>query len=195
MGDRIAAEYPFDQATLAENWVWVREQNKDWRIVDGEIHICTRPGSIMGDSNNAENLLSRALYDKSNGFSVHVSCELLAPYEQAGLLWYYDDDNYIKLVKELVGEGLSIVMVREEQGIASVLGVIPFNGSESVKLRLLKEDTVVTGQFKMSAETGWITAAQCETYTLPGLHAGLFTHGGVNDAERWARFTDFRFLL
>ena len=37
---------------------------------------------------------------------------------QAGIIWYYDDDNYVKLVKERIGPRMTIVLAREEGGAA-----------------------------------------------------------------------------
>jgi regulation of enolase protein 1 (concanavalin A-like superfamily) len=191
MSEKIIFGERFEEAILLENWSWVREQSSDWRIEDGELYIRARPGSLMGDSNNAENLLIRPLLNTVNGIATQVSYEPLVPYEQAGLLWYYDDDNYIKLVKELVGQELAVVLVREENIKASVLGKIPLSSTDAVELRLFIADEVITGQFRISSDTEWITVAQCATYPLQGLHAGLFTHGGVNDADRWVRFSGF----
>jgi regulation of enolase protein 1 (concanavalin A-like superfamily) len=191
MNEELVFGDKFEAAVLLENWSWVREQSSDWRIVDGELHIRTRSGSLMGDSNNAENLLIRPLSSMVNGIAIRVSCKPAAPYEQAGLLWYYDDDNYIKLVKELVGDELAIVIVREEKMIASVIGNIPLSSPGAVDLRLSIADGLITGQFRISSYTEWITVAQCAAYPLQGLHAGLFTHGGVNNAERWVRFSGF----
>jgi regulation of enolase protein 1 (concanavalin A-like superfamily) len=192
MSEELVFGDRFKEAILLENWSWVREKSSDWRIVDGELHICTRPGSLMEDSNNAENLLIRPLSETVKGIATRVSCEPVVPYEQAGLLWYYDDDNYIKLVKELVGDELAVVLVREENVKASVLGKIPLsNSTDAIELRLFIADGVITGQFRISADTEWVTVAQCAGYPLQGLHAGLFTHGGMNDTDRWVRFSGF----
>jgi hypothetical protein len=192
MSENLVFEDRFNEGTLIENWSWVREMSTNWRIAEGELQICTRPGSLMEDSNNAENLLIRPLSKTINGFSTSVSCELAVPYEQAGLLWYYDDDNYIKLVKELVGEELAVVLVREENAKAIVLGKIALSSSKDpIELRFFIVDEVIIGQFRVSPNTDWIIVAQCAGYRLQGLHAGLFTHGGVLDADRWVRFSVF----
>jgi regulation of enolase protein 1 (concanavalin A-like superfamily) len=195
MSEKIELGDRFENVKLLENWSWVRERSVNWRIAEGELQIRTRPGSLMEDSNNAENLLIRPLSNTFNGFSAIVSCELAVPYEQAGLLWYYDDDNYIKLVKELVGEELAVVLVREEDAKASVLGKIALSSStDAVELQFFIVDEVITGQFRISSAAGWITVAQCAAYPQQGLHAGLFTHGGEADADRWVRFSSFAFL-
>lgn len=103
------------------------KMNKDWRLRDGELQICTRPGSIMRDSNDAHNLLLRAMPVSATAIQTLLLCEPKAPYEQAGLLWYYDDDNFIKLVIELIDEKQYIVFVREEDAAPTLIGKAPIN--------------------------------------------------------------------
>ncbi|QGQ99250.1 DUF1349 domain-containing protein [Paenibacillus psychroresistens] len=193
MNENVLFEDRFNEATLMDNWSWVREMGINWRIAGDELQILTRPGSLMEDSNNAENVLIRPLSNTAKGFSASVSCEPAAPYEQAGLLWYYDDDNYIKLVKELVGEELAVVVVREENAKASLLGKIALSSvTDPIELRFFVVDEVITGQYRLSPDTDWTIVAQCPGYRLQELQAGLFTHGGVMDVDRWVRFSGFK---
>src|SRR5438477_6783445 len=87
---------------LAPGWSWLREHKADWRLKDGALQIHATPGNLWEGENGAHNLLLRAPPDgvKSFAAEVTVSHTPVTFGEQAGLLWYRDDDNYVKLVKE-----------------------------------------------------------------------------------------------
>jgi cytochrome c len=180
--------------SLAEGWSWVREDPASWRVAGGALRIRTLPGTLWGDRNNAVNVITRAAPEMAEFATEAVVTKLPeAGGEQAGLLWYYDDANNIKLVKEMVGEGrLVIIMAREEDDQPGVVGEVPF-APETAQLRLALTGGRVKGYYRASGEDDWQPVGECAP--VDEARVGLCTHGSVPETEeRWAQFEQFRVL-
>lgn len=180
---------------LDQDWTWVHEDPAAWRITDGILEMRTLPGSLWGDSNNAHNFLLRSVENFEAGLVTRVKV-VNAPQlmgEQAGLIWYHDDDNYIKLVKESL-EGVEwIVLAREESGQAELINKSRIS-VESAELQLVLQDGKVLGQYRASPEDDWQNVGECPLVGVAAPNVGLFTHGGPADVERWVALKDFSIL-
>ena len=122
---------------LAEGWSWRREHRDAWRVGDGGLEIRVEPGNMWGPANDAKNVLVRAAPDASGGavaISVRVDLNPTGQYEQADLVWYYDESDMVKIGHELVDGSLSVVMGREEHDQTHTIAIIPFP-SPAVELR------------------------------------------------------------
>lgn len=92
----------FNSGTLGSQWSWVREDNSHWSLtaVPGAMRIVTQSGDVIGSLTSAKNLL---LEDVTGNWSVVTKVTLSAKpyqdYQQAGLIIYQDDNNYLKLVR------------------------------------------------------------------------------------------------
>jgi len=180
---------------LDQDWTWVHEKPTAWRIGDGVLHLRTLPGTLWGDPNNAHNFLLRSVDDFTNGFATRVTVtnEPQIMGEQAGLIWYLDDDNYIKLVKESL-EGVEwIVLAREESGQSELIAKTRIS-VESAELQLVLLDGVVHGQFRTPPEDDWQKVGDCPLVKDVDPKVGLFTHGGPAEIERWVELRGFALL-
>ena len=180
---------------LDQDWIWVHEEPNAWNVVDGALQLRTLPGTLWGDSNNAHNFLLRSVDDMSNGLATRVAVtnhpHLMG--EQAGLIWYLDDDNYIKFVKESL-EGLEwIVLAREEGGQPELIAKTRIS-AESAELQLVLLDGVIHGQFRISPEDDWQKVGDCPILKAADPKVGLFTHGGPEKIERWVKLRTFVLL-
>lgn len=181
---------------LAAGWSWVREDKSGWRVAERGLEIQVQSGNMWGPANNATNVLVRALPDSTNSIveiSVTIENHPTEQYEQADLVWYYDDSHMVKLGQELVDGKLSIVMGREEKDKTSTMAIIPIQ-SAIVHLRLVARGNSIRGHYRLGDESTWRVAGQC---TLPanGLpKASLQAYQGPKSTEHWARFTEFRIV-
>jgi regulation of enolase protein 1 (concanavalin A-like superfamily) len=181
--------------SLDPDWIWVHEQSKSWKVADGALHLRTLPGTLWGDANNAHNFLLRSFGDLPNGLTSRVAVtnhpHLMG--EQAGLIWYLDDDNYIKLVKESL-EGLQwIVMAREQGGQPELIAKTRIS-VESAELQLILQDGIVYGQFRTSPKEDWQIVGECPLLEADAPKIGIFTHGGPGEIERWVEMRSFALL-
>ncbi len=101
----LAADYKADfSKALDKGWSFVREDKAEWRLKDGNLQLLAQPSNIWGKRNNkTENFLLRALPGPKSTVEVTVHFNPRKEYEQAGLMLYLDDDNYIKFDRELYG--------------------------------------------------------------------------------------------
>jgi regulation of enolase protein 1 (concanavalin A-like superfamily) len=192
MSGKVLFKDDFSQAP-AEGWSWVREDPSAWEVADGALRVRTLPGTLWGERNNAVNVITRSAPEAAEYATEAIVTKLPEENgEQAGLLWYLDDANNIKLVKEMVGGRLVIVMAREEQDQPGVVGEVPFEPA-TAQLRLALDGGRVTGHYRASDEEDWQPVGECEP--VEGAGVGLCTHGSVpDDEERWAQFERFRVL-
>ena len=192
VGAGPAAGYKADfSKALDKGWSFVREDKADWRLKDGKLQLLAQPSNIWGKRNNkTENFLLRALPGPKAAVEVTVDFNPRKEYEQAGLMIYLDDDNYIKFDRELYG-GQSCTLVLESKAKPKVVKKIPFREGP-LRLRLEISDGKVKAMVKAPGGKEW--TAHGET-TLPGgseeVKVGLFALLGDAKKPRWATFSDF----
>src|SRR6516225_983812 len=88
---------------LDDGWTWVREDAKGWRLDKGTLIVRTSTGGLWQKENDGGNILLRTppkVQDGKLAAEVLVDIEPTNLFENAGLNWYYDDDNYVIMVKE-----------------------------------------------------------------------------------------------
>lgn len=179
---------------LKPGWVWRREAPAAWRTTGLGLEIRALPGNMWGPANDATNLLWRALpqpLPETLSLSVTVSNQPTGQYEQADLVWYYDDSNMVKLGQELVDGKLSIVMGREEGDRTRTIAILPLEAHE-VRLRLTVTGDQIRGDFLPAGESGWIKAGECDLPQKGDPKACLQVYQGLKDQEHWVRIRDFR---
>ena len=132
----LAADYKADFSSgLDDGWSFVREDKTQWRLQDGNIELLAQPTNIWGKKNNkTKNFLLRDF--PGEAFTVEVTVEFnpRKEYEQAGLMIYMDDDNYIKFDRELYA-GQSCTLVLESGAKPKVIKKIAFREGP-LRLRL-----------------------------------------------------------
>lgn len=180
---------------LGDGWTWVREDAASWKVDAGALKLKALPGTIWYKKNDAKNLLVRRVpvaATEAAPLSIEVTVDS-APEtnaEQCGLFLYYDDANYVKIVRECNKGKPGVVMAREQKGIPeSVPPKEELKGP--IQLKFVWSGAKVVGSYKAAAD--WVALGE---YELPAseaeLKVALGAHGAPADADRWATFTAFR---
>ncbi|MBV8882334.1 MAG: DUF1349 domain-containing protein [Planctomycetaceae bacterium] len=180
---------------LLDGWTWVREDVAGWKVDGDALKLKCLPGTIWYKKNDARNILLRRLpvvATEAAPLAIEVTVDS-APEtnaEQCGLFLYYDDGNYVKLVRECNKGKPGLVLAREQKGIPESLP--PKEELKGpVRLKLVWTGAKVVGSYKAAAD--WVALGD---YELPPsaaeLRIGLAAHGAAVDADRWATFTAFR---
>jgi cytochrome c len=188
----LAAVYKADfSKELDKGWSFVREDKKDWRLKDGKLQMLAQPSNIWGKSNNkTENFLLRDLPGPKCTVEVIVDFDPKKLYEQAGLMLYVDDDNYIKFDRELLKKP-SCTLVLERNAKPKAVKMIPLDPGP-LHLRLEITDGKVKAMVKSPDAKEWTQHGET---VLPGpvdkMKVGLFTIMGDAKAPRWATFSEF----
>jgi regulation of enolase protein 1 (concanavalin A-like superfamily) len=210
-GDGTLFEERFDEK-LGEGWSWAREDRASWSVDGGVLRLAPLRGSFWGADNTARSLLLRAVPEAADAFAVEVTVadapgdDAREPglYEQAGLLWYVDDDNYVKLVREWYDGKWMIVLAAERAGRAEYAEAAAPAGA--VRLRLVVSGDTAVGQFRGTrdgdgGDDEWQAAGEFKLPALPDRdearpRVGLNAHTAGGDAAegRRAGFDDFTIL-
>ena len=173
----------------ARPWTWIRESPEN-RKTDGGLCIRLEPGGLMGGAKDARNILIRPLPAEARSVAVNVETHHASQFEQAGLILYGDDDNYVKLVREFVDGSTWIVLVVEVAARPNVAAKVPLPEGETTWLCM-----EIQGE-KIKA-SGWgdskavVTVGEVDFPPEILRRVGIFTQSGQAGADRWARFRDF----
>jgi regulation of enolase protein 1 (concanavalin A-like superfamily) len=180
------------KVSLSPGWSWVREDKDAWKLGDGTIQIRAAPGNIWEGENNARNLLLREPPERGKKFTAEVTVAHtpITFGEQAGLLWYRDDDNYVKLVKEFY-EGKTWVVVAVETGGKANYREADCR-AEWVTFRLTVAGDRVTAAFRPVGGTDWKSMGQFTFDPKTDARIGLTAHHAPKGSDRVAHFRDFR---
>lgn len=165
---------------LDSQWVWLREDAANWRLVDGGLEIRVEPGV----ADTVKNALVRPAPDRSQGtFAIEVTVanhtHPIQQYEQVGITWYNNGKPVFKEVKELIDGGLFIIPGRQPME------------AQSVRLRLVVTATSWEAQYCPAGQTEFQVAA---TGSLPEPgddQVSIQCYNGPPEAEHWMRFEKF----
>jgi hypothetical protein len=89
----------FNQDALDGGWSWMRESPSNWQLGGGNFTIWTEPGALNGERfNNVRNLLLQPL-SQTDDFTMDTELNFFPYWTQrnAGLLYFLDEDNYIRV--------------------------------------------------------------------------------------------------
>ena len=92
-GGDMLFEETFD-TKLQSEWKWIRPDVDGWRIQDNELQVRSQFGRIWGGNDARNVLLIRPAKTDNIEARVNVAHAPKEKWEQAGLLWYVDDDNF-----------------------------------------------------------------------------------------------------
>ena len=190
--EKIIFQDSFD-GKPGEGWQWEREEPSQWRVNKGGLEVLVRPGNMWGSANNAKNVMVHPIPCSTNipvEISVVFSNSPTAQWEQANLVWFYNDSNMVKLGQELVTGRLSIVMGREENDRARTIAIIPLDDN-SVELRLQSANRLLRGQFRTRHWKEWRDVGICDLPVNGDPKASLQFYNGPAKEEHWIKINQF----
>lgn len=176
-----------DKESLERDWEWVREETTEWQWKDGVLWLRTQPGGVWGGNEPARNVLvTKSVIEGTGSVEALVGLENpIRKYEQAGLLVYRDDANFVKLIVEFIDDSLYVVMARELDNRGEVVAKVE-TGLQEAWLRYEVNGNEVRGLWRADAESEWTEAAVCAfPEDLDGRFA-IFTQSGPEEEVRWA---------
>ncbi len=153
----------FDMSSIPDKaWSWVREDPEGWTFTEeiGSLVLTAGPGDIAGTGNKATNLLlQNANADWTADLKMRCFSAPAAPAQNAGLVAYESDDNFVKLVY-----GAALNMRRAPDAAASGAGqlqlLVEENGAQKSQLTLSLEGIIGADQVI------WLRLVrQADTYT------------------------------
>jgi regulation of enolase protein 1 (concanavalin A-like superfamily) len=182
---------------LSNGWTWVREDAAGWKLEGGALKIKTQPGTLFYKSNNAKNVLLRkspvaGTEAQRIAFEATVENAPAKDAEQVGLLFYIDDDNYVKIVREYLKGKTSAVLAHEVKRNFETQPAKE-DAAGSYRLRLIWAGPKIYGSYK-TGDADWIELGSYETPAGDNPQFGVCAHGAAADADRWATIKDLKIL-
>lgn len=178
-----------------KGYQWVRPDATAVKVEKGVLHLKALPGTMWEKSTSQKNLLTREL-PKLNPEDGPVAVEALVTSEpgvdgeQAGIVFYENDDSYVLLARARAGGKLQTLFARE-LGEFSTAVAERDETAASHRLRIRWEGQKVSAEVLPAGSPKWVSAGYCESpFKDPAkVKVALFARG---DGARWARFSEFR---
>jgi len=195
----------FSDKTLLK-WKPVREDRDHWSLEShsGELTITTQRGTIHGDEKNddfsgsrqAKNLFVIDSPNMGKGDFVLSTCLIdfqpTTHWQQAGLLLYNDDDNYVKFIFEYNGSAKVTTVLTEVEQKSNILPNAAPKDTSRVFLRIVRKE----GEYKAQVSNDGMeyqTVQEFEWDVEGPSKVGLIAKNGGNPeaGEIEARFDFF----
>ena len=172
----------------ATRWTVADEDAASWRVADGALTITAQDGDMWRDRVDYRNLFLQHAAAGDMTLSVTVKAPIAADHEQACLVAWQDDDNYVRLGTVWAGgpklsAAIELLGTYEERMLPNDLG-------ETLTLRLTRRGDLWS--FEARAPGGpWRAVGEPREAALALPRPGL-TAMSPGSLRRWeARFTDF----
>ena len=106
----------FNKTVQGSAWTWVREDSDRHSLSGATLDITTCQGSLEGTVNTAKNIMLTGApqYDFYSDTKLDFSPSVDG--QEAGLIFYADDDNYVYISRKYIGSRLAITAVNESGG-------------------------------------------------------------------------------
>jgi beta-xylosidase len=174
----------FNGPTLNSRWQWVRENPAMWSLKDrpGSLMIKTEPGELWESQNDNKNML---LMDAElSNFQIDTKLEFdpLQKYQQAGIVVYQNDNNYVKLIFYYNGYK-NISLANEKHSSCQYIDKLSM-GKKEKYLRIIKKGEKYQGFFSDDGAQ-FTLVAEYSNSLGDKVKVGLVAFNG-NDAGRSA---------
>ena len=180
----------FASPVLNPSWSWVRGDPSHWSLTarPGYLRITTQTGDLWTSSNDARNLLLLNAPTGDFEISTRVEIQPTQNYQQADLLVWADDDNYVKLGRSYSGSPL--IEFDGEIG-GAFFSQVASTTLNATYLKITRTGTTYRGYFSADGQT-WQTVGQYAVAGLTAVRVGVGAwNGGVSAPEIPADFDWF----
>ncbi len=160
----------FNSKSLGSDWYFIREDPTHWNLeAPGYFQITTQAGDLSGSYNNAQNVLLRPAPAIDFEIATAVKFNPTPGWQQAGLVIYQDDDNYLRLTRCQIGNDM-VEFLQESDGIPSSL--VAECNLETTYLKIVKTDNTYTGYYSANG-SDWIEVYEYSDVSLSDPKIGL----------------------
>ena len=181
----------FNGGAVDSRWEWIRENKSTHSLSKkaGSLTITSETGGVLEGTNNAKNIL---LQSANNDWTIEtrlVCSRTPSQPENAGILAYQDDDNFVKLmfravIKTTRARGVqpgTIDLVMEENGIAKSLATFNLRneviGDNALILKLEKKGSNYTAYYSTDGKNFELLGTT--SLLLKDIRAGLIVCDGT----------------
>lgn len=182
----VSGSDSFNSSTLGSQWSWVRQDSTHWSLTaaSGYMRIITQTGDIHQTTATLKNIL---LQNISGDWSITTKATFSAKpnqvYQQAGLIVYQDDNNYLKLGRLFLGSygGNVFQFGKEVSGTFTEENATDSISSTTVYLKITKSGTSYSAYYSADGTT-YTQVGTAQSLSLSTIKAGLFGCNGTQTA-------------
>lgn len=202
-----AQDDEFNSTNLGSQWSWVRENKSNWFLTGTSLEIRTESGALNGTiqnssaTNSVKNILLQSPPPGTFRFETRLSFNPDTSFQNAGLIYYLDDDNYIRVSRGVFSQTNGVWMEWEVDG-KTLMTFVDNVKVASIYLRLSRTNGVIfSATYSVNGTTWNLIDTQTIIFaqSLPAPRIGLQAANGagvaVPDYPIPARFDYFRFLI
>lgn len=184
-------------ATLAPGMSWIREDPSRWTAIDtSTVDLRAGVNGLWATQNSAVNLLLHdAPADTGAAVvaTVHMSGRALSAYEEAGLVFYADDDNYVALQRKNNGAdsdaGRTLTLVTETHGSPSENTRVVDPVDSDIWLQVERVGTTFTARYSLDGKDFSATVGSVMNPTVTSVaRVGIYA-AGTSPENRAFRFS------
>ena len=186
----------FSSTSIGDPWVWIRENPANYSLSEklGWLTITSEPGDVSEGTNNAKNMLLQSANSDWTIETRLVASRIPSQPENAGILVYQDDQNFVKLMFRAVIKTVrfgrragqqeqpgAIDLIMEENDITKSLA--SFNLQDKITdehpliLKLEKKGSLYSAYYSLDGET--FETLGTATMMLKDIKTGLIVCDGV----------------
>ena len=176
---------------VGSQWQWIRENAATHSLSanDGNLTITSEVGDVSEGTNNAKNILLQSANNDWTAETKLTASRMPSQPENAGILAYQDDDNFVKLMFRAVVKTTrqrepqpgTIDLMMEENGIAKSLASFNLKtgitGEQALILKLDKKGSIYTASYSLDGENFEILGTA--DLALKDIKTGLMTGDGI----------------
>jgi beta-glucosidase len=186
----------FNDVSIGKQWEWVRENRATHSLSKsaGSMTITSEASDVSEASNNAKNILLQSANNDWTVVTKLVCSRIPSQPENAGILAYENDDNFVKLMLRAVTKTTrsgrppgsdvqpgTIDLIIEENGIAKSVAAFnlnkPVTGNDALILKLEKNGSMYTAYYSWDGEK--FEKLGTANILLKDIKAGLIVCDGV----------------
>ena len=186
----------FNNAAVGKQWEWVREDKANYSLSKktGSLTITSEEGDVSEGSNNARNIL---LQSANSDWTIEtkLTCSRIPSQpENAGILAYQDDNNFVKLMFRAVTKRTrfrrsqepevqpgTLELLMEENGFNKSVATFDLNqeitDNNALILKLNKQGSIYTAFYSLDGEN--FETLGTADIMLKNIKAGLIACDGV----------------
>jgi serine/threonine protein kinase/regulation of enolase protein 1 (concanavalin A-like superfamily) len=166
----------FNSPELDARWSWVREDRSHWTLTDrpGYLRITTQRGDIYAGANNLRNLLLQQVPEGDFEVTTLISVQPQTHAQQAGLVVYQDDDNFVRLTRGFMFSDNQVEFLLEQEGNPTAQSAEV--AASTLYLRISRQGAVYEGSYSLD-NASWVTVGE---YRIASLHQPQVGIGGWN---------------
>ncbi|WP_372652096.1 glycoside hydrolase family 3 C-terminal domain-containing protein [Draconibacterium sp.] len=176
---------------VGSQWQWIRENaaTHSHSANDGSLTITSEIGDVSEGTNNAKNILLQSANNDWTAETKLTASRMPSQPENAGILAYQDDDNFVKLMFRAVVKTTrqrepqpgTIDLMMEENGIAKSLASFnlknEITGNQALVLKLDKKGSIYTASYSLDGENFEILGTA--DLALEDIKTGLMVGDGI----------------